>query len=142
MESMKESLRDQLRRLRLSGLSETLDLRLSEAQSARLTYAEFLELILQDELLVRDHRTIMRRVKNAAFRDQKTLEDFDWGFNPRIQRSQMYELATGKFIKQRRDLLICSPPRNWQESPCAGHRVPADQARLYGVVSVDLRRGP
>lgn len=107
---MKESLRDQLRRLRLSGLSETLDLRLSEAQSARLTYAEFLELILQDELLVRDHRTIMRRVKNAAFRDQKTLEDFDWGFNPRIQRSQMYELATGKFIKQRRDVLFCSPP--------------------------------
>lgn len=107
---MRESLREQLRKLRLSGLSETLDVRLSEAQSAKLTHAEFLELILQDELLVRDHRKIARRVKSASFRDLKTLEDFDWSFNPRIQRSQMYDLATGKFIKQRRDVLFCSPP--------------------------------
>lgn len=40
----------------------------------------------------------------------KSLEDFDWGFNPRIQRSLMYDLASGKFIQQRRDVLICSPP--------------------------------
>jgi DNA replication protein DnaC len=110
MDAMQESLRDQLRRLRLSGLSETLDVRLEEAQSARLTYAEFLELIVQDELLIRDQRKITRRVKNAAFRDLKTLEDFDWSFNPRIQRSQMYDLATGKFVKQRRDVLFCAPP--------------------------------
>ena len=107
---MKESLRDQLRKLRLSGLLETLEVRVQEAQGARLTHAEFLELILQDELLVRDQRKIARRVKSAAFRDLKTLEDFDWSFNPRIPRTQMYDLATGKFIKQRRDVLICSPP--------------------------------
>lgn len=51
-----------------------------------------------------------RILKAAAFRDLKTLEDFDWSFNPRIPRSQMYDLATGKFIKQRRDVLFCSPP--------------------------------
>jgi DNA replication protein DnaC len=110
MDAMRESLREQLRKLRLSGLSETLDVRLSEAPSPKLTHAEFLELILQDELLVRDQRKIDRRVKSASFRDIKTLEDFDWSFNPRIQRSQMYDLATGKFIKQRRDVLFCSPP--------------------------------
>lgn len=76
----------------------------------KLTYAEFLELILQDELLVRDQRRFQRRLKSAEFRDVKSLEDFDWGFNPRIQRSQMYELASGKFLKQRRDVLFCSPP--------------------------------
>lgn len=107
---MRESLRDQLRKLRLSGLLETLELRLQEAQGAKLTYEEFLELITQDELLVRDQRKITRRVQSAAFRDLKTLEDFDWSFNPRIPRSQMYDLATGKFIKQRRDVLLCSPP--------------------------------
>ena len=107
---MKEALRAQLKELRLSGLLETLDVRLSEAQSAKLTYAEFLELILQDELLIRDQRKIARRVKSASFRDLKTLEDFDWTFNPRIARGLMYDLATGKFIKQRRDVLICSPP--------------------------------
>jgi DNA replication protein DnaC len=110
MEVMKEPLREQLRKLRLSGLMETLDVRLEEARSARLTHEEFLELIMQDEMLVRDTRKIARRVKSAAFRDVKTLEDFDWSFNPRIQRNQMYDLATGKFIKQRRDVLFCSPP--------------------------------
>ncbi|MCA9152735.1 MAG: ATP-binding protein, partial [Planctomycetales bacterium] len=85
-------------------------MRLQEAQAARLTYEEFLELILQDELLVRDQRRFQRRVKSAEFRDLKSLEDFDWRFNPRIQRSQMYDLASGKFIKQRRDVLLCSPP--------------------------------
>ena len=107
---MKDSLREQLRLLRLSGLAETLEVRLDEAQGARLSHVEFLELILQDELLVRGQRRIARRVKSAAFRDLKTLEDFNWQFNPRINRTQMYDLATGKFIKQRRDVLLCSPP--------------------------------
>jgi DNA replication protein DnaC len=115
---MKDSLKDKLRVLRLSGLMETLDVRLEEAQAAKLTCAEFLELILQDELLVRDCRKIGRRVKQAGFRDQKTLEDFDWSFNPQISRSRMYELASGKFIKQRRDFLFCAPPGTGKSHLC------------------------
>jgi DNA replication protein DnaC len=107
---MNESLRNMLRRLRLSGLTETLEVRLHEASGNRLSHLEFLELILQDELLVRDERKIGRRVKSASFRDQKSLEEFDWNFNPMIKRKQMYELATGRFIKERRDVLFCSAP--------------------------------
>jgi DNA replication protein DnaC len=107
---MKESLLNMLRKLRLSGLAETLEVRLHEARSNSLAHIEFLELILQDELLVRDQRKIARRVKGASFRDLKTLEDFDWEFNPTIKRSQVYDLATGRFIKDRRDVLFCSPP--------------------------------
>jgi DNA replication protein DnaC len=75
-----------------------------------MSHLEFLELILQDELLVRDQRKIGRRVKAASFRDQKSLEDFDWSFNAMIKRKQMYELATGRFVKERRDVLFCSAP--------------------------------
>ena len=107
---MNESLTTKLRKLRLSGLAETLEVRIHEAQGNSLTHAEFLELILQDELLVRDQRKIARRVKAASFRDLKSLEDFDWSFNPSIKKSQMYDLATGQFVKQRRDILFCSPP--------------------------------
>ena len=107
---MNEALTNQLRRLRLSGLAETLEVRLQEAQGNSLSHLEFLELILQDELLVRDQRKIARRVKQASFRDLKMLSDFDWSFNPKIKRQQMFDLATGQFIKQRRDVLICSPP--------------------------------
>ncbi len=107
---MNDSLRNMLRRLRLSGLTETLEVRLHEASGNRMSHLEFLELILQDELLVRDERKIGRRVKAASFRDQKSLEEFDWSFNPKIQRKQMYELATGRFVKKRRDVLFCSAP--------------------------------
>ena len=107
---MNESLMTQLRKLRLSGLAETLQVRLQEAQGNSLTHAEFLELILQDELLIRNQRKIARRVKGAAFRDLKSLEEFDWGFNPTIKKNQMYDLATGRFVQERRDVLLCSPP--------------------------------
>lgn len=107
---MNESLRSVLRKLRLSGMTETLDVRLQEAQGNRLTHLEFLELILQDEMLVRDQRKLQRRLKAAHFRDLKSLDDFDWSFNVEIKRKQMYELATGQFIRQKRDVLFCAPP--------------------------------
>ena len=107
---MNESLRNQLRKLRLSGLTETLDIRLEEARGNRLSHLEFLELILQDELLVRDQRKLARRTKAAQFRDLKSLDEFDWSFNTTIKRKQIYDLATGQFIKQRRDVLFCAPP--------------------------------
>jgi len=107
---MNETLTHMLRQLRLSGLSETLEVRLHEASGNRLSHLEFLELIFQDELLVRDQRKITRRVKSAGFRDLKNLEEFDWNFNSTIKRNQMYELATGRFLKEGRDVLFCSPP--------------------------------
>lgn len=107
---MNESLTSSLRQLRLSGMAETLDLRLQEARAGRLTHQEFLELIMQDELLIRGQRKLDRQTKNASFRDMKTLDDFDWSFNPSINRKQIYELATGNFIKQKRDVLFCSAP--------------------------------
>ena len=126
---MNESLSLTLRKLRLSGLSETLDVRLQEAGGNHLTHAEFLELILEDELLVRKERQIARRVKSAAFRELKSLEEFDWSFNSGIKKSEVYDLATGRFIEQRRDVLFCSS-WNWQEPHRPGGRLPVDQARL------------
>jgi DNA replication protein DnaC len=107
---MNEALRTTLRRLRLSGLAESLDVRLQEAAGNSLNHLEFLELILQDELRVRADRRIGRRVRAAAFRDLKTLEDFDFGFNVGIPRKQIYELATCRFIPRRQDVLWLGPP--------------------------------
>jgi DNA replication protein DnaC len=103
-------MRTTLRKLRLSGLAQSLDVRLQEAAGNGLTHLEFLELILQDELLVRAERLINRRVKTAAFRELKTLEDFDFAFNPSIKKKQMYDLATCRFIREVRDVLILGPP--------------------------------
>ena len=107
---MNEALQTALRKLRLSGMSQTLDVRLQEAAGNRLNHVEFLELVLQDELAVRADRLIGRRVKSAAFRELKTLEDFDWQFNPSIKKKQVYELATCQFVHQGRDVLLLGPP--------------------------------
>ena len=96
--------------MRLSGLASALEVRLQEAAGHALSHMEFLELILQDELAVRAERQIARRVKAAMFRETKTLEDFDWPFNPSIKRKQMYDLATCRFIREARDVLILGPP--------------------------------
>ncbi len=82
---MNDRLTNALKQLRLSGLLQSLDVRLQEAASHNLNHAEFLELILQDELAVRCDRQLQRRIKAASFRELKTLEDFDWAFNPSVQ---------------------------------------------------------
>jgi DNA replication protein DnaC len=107
---MKESLLSTLRKLRLSGLAQTLEVRVQEAASHNLNHLEFLELILQDELSVRQERLINRRVKAAAFRELKPLDDFEWSFNPSIKKKQVYDLACCRFIRESRDVLWMGPP--------------------------------
>ena len=107
---MNESLRTALKQLRLSGLLESLEVRLHEAAGNGLNHAEFLELILQDELAVRADRQLQRRVKAAQFRELKTLEDFDFSFNPSIKKKQIYDLAACRFVREARDVLFLGPP--------------------------------
>jgi DNA replication protein DnaC len=107
---MTESLRSALKHLRLSGLLESLEVRLYEAAGNSLNHAEFLELVLQDELAVRADRQLQRRVKAAQFRELKTLDDFDWSFNPSIKKKQVFDLATCRFVREARDVLLIGPP--------------------------------
>ena len=115
---MNESLHTALIKLRLSGLAQALDVRLQEAAGHQLQHAEFLELILQDELAVRNERLIARRVKAAGFRELRTLEDFDWQFNPSIKRKPIFDLATGRFIREARDVLFLGPPGTGKSHLC------------------------
>jgi DNA replication protein DnaC len=99
-----------LKQLRLSAMGQTLSVRLQEAAANRLSHAEFLELILHDELNVREQRRLTLRTKAAEFRALKTLEDFDWRFNPGIPRKEIYELAACHFIRKTTDALFVGPP--------------------------------
>lgn len=107
---MKDTLQTTLRQLRLSGLAQTLDVRLQEAAGHKLSHGEFLELVLQDELFVRDERQINRRVKAAAFRELRPLDEFDWSFNPSLPKKQIFDLATCRFVRENRDALLMGPP--------------------------------
>ncbi len=107
---MKNTLKQHAHELRLSGLLSSLEVRLQEAESNRLPYAEFLELVFQDEINVRHQRMIARRNKSADFRESRSLENFDFNFNSGIKRSQIYQLATCQFVRERRDCILVGPP--------------------------------
>src|SRR3990170_312696 len=102
-------LQSKLRALRLGGMLETLDLRLDQAGQGRLGYLEFLELLLEDEIGRRAAKGLASRVSKAHFEEQKTLEEFDWSFNPTIPAARIRDLATGQFIARKESILLCGP---------------------------------
>jgi DNA replication protein DnaC len=101
-------------------MSESLEIRLHEASSSGLTHREFLELMLHDELNVRGDRQIARRTKKAAFREIRRLEDFDFSFNTSIEKSRVFELASGRFVRENRDVLWLGPPGTGKSHLCQG----------------------
>lgn len=102
-------LKSQMKHLKLSGASETLELRLIEAESNELSYSEFLSMLLQDELEVRKNRRLERLITHAHLEANKTLEHFDFTFNHSIKPQQVRELATCRFIDKAENILFIGP---------------------------------
>lgn len=100
---------ENLKALRLSGLVETLELRLGEAQKQQLGYVDFLTLLIQDELERRSQSKFERQMRKACFPAIKTLEEFDFSFNPSIERRRIYDLATCRFLEKKENLCLCGP---------------------------------
>jgi DNA replication protein DnaC len=100
----------QLRTLSLSGMAQTLLARNQEAISHHLAYTEFLELLVSDEFARRRDRLFTRRLKAARVPQLKTLESFDWSFNPQIPKALILDLGTVRFIPEHGGLLLLGPP--------------------------------
>jgi DNA replication protein DnaC len=94
-----------LRQLRLGGMADALALRSQQARTESLGPLDFIGLLVHDELQRRHDRLIGRRVKAASFRDQRTLDTFDWKFNA-MDRALIFELANCRFIEQHEDVLL------------------------------------
>jgi DNA replication protein DnaC len=100
-----------LKQLRLGGMAAVIETRILQAQTERMTPIDFVSALVSDELSRRADRLIERRTKLARFRDpQRTLENFDFDFNKKINRRLIFDLATGSFITQREDVLLLGPP--------------------------------
>ena len=100
-----------LRQLRLSGMAAVLDSRLRQAQMEPLAPIDLVSTLVSDELLCRQDRLLERRHKQARFRDpDRSLDGFDFDFNKKMNRSLVHDLATGRFVGQREDVLLLGPP--------------------------------
>ena len=99
-----------LKSIRLSGMSQKLQIRLQEAMANELSYQEFLTNLVEDELTIRRDRLMSRRLKQANLPYMKTMADFDFSFNPSLNKQQVKKLATTSFVAQEQNVLLIGPP--------------------------------
>jgi len=100
-----------LRKLRLSGMADVLEVRLRQAQTEKLVPLDLVATLVSDELQRRQDRLFERRHKQAGFRDpDRSLDCFDFDFNKKMNRALIHELATARFVGQREDALFLGPP--------------------------------
>ena len=100
-----------LRKLRLSGIADVLEVRLRQAQTDHLAPLDLVSALVADELERRQDRLFARRHKQAGFRDpDRALDSFDFDFNKKMNRALIYDLATARFIERREDALFLGPP--------------------------------
>jgi DNA replication protein DnaC len=98
-----------LKHLRLSGILETLEARNRQAIDGQWSYVEFLSRLLEDEVERRGQKQLALRVRRSTVNTTKTLEAFDFSFNPSLNRQQVLHLASCDYIRQKRNVLICGP---------------------------------
>jgi len=99
-----------LRQLRLGGMAAVLETRIHQAQAEPMAPIDLLSCLVSDELTRRADRLLERRRKQAGFRDaNKTLDNFEFSFNPKMNRSLVFDLAAGAFIQKREDALFLGP---------------------------------
>ena len=102
-------LENKIRLLKLNGMLDTLELRLSQAQKDNLGFIQFLELLLEDETQHRANKKLASRIHKARFEEEKSLEGFDFTFNPKIPSQHIHDLATCRFIERKESIVFCGP---------------------------------
>ena len=99
-----------LKTLRLSGVINSLELRIEEAIKNKLSYLEFFELVIQDEVINRTNRSNQNRLLKAKFKQHKTVEEFNFSYQPSINRQEIYALATCEFVRKKENIAFIGPP--------------------------------
>jgi DNA replication protein DnaC len=105
-----ETLIFQLKAIRLSGMAQKLTIRMQEAVANELSHIDFLSNLVADELSIRKDRLLQRRLKQAQFPGLKTIDQFDFAFNPSINRPQIKQLASSAFVAKGDNVLLLGPP--------------------------------
>lgn len=105
-----EQLQYQLKSIRLSGMANALPVRVQEARARELPHLDFLSLLVEDELIRRRDRLLERRLRAARFPERKTLDTFDFTFNPTIKKKTILELASARFVYACESVLLLGPP--------------------------------
>src|SRR4030043_1676507 len=102
-------LENKMRMIKLSGMVETLNMRLDQAQKEGMAFSQFLEILLEDEVQHRANKRLATRIMRAHFEEEKNLEGFDFNFNPKLPAQYIRNLATCQFIERKESVILCGP---------------------------------
>jgi DNA replication protein DnaC len=105
-----EKLQQSLKGLRLGGMAVNIPIRYQEAKSHELDYLDFISNLVSDEYARRQSNLLNRRLKAARFPSLKTLEEFDFDFNPALKKKEIMALASSSFIYKAQNILLIGPP--------------------------------
>lgn len=105
-----EVIKRQLGELKLSGMAKALEVRNEYAISERLSFIDFLSLLLEDEFSNRRENGYRKRLNKAHFPSMKTIEEFDFKFQPQLNKRLVFDCATCEFIRKRENVLFIGPP--------------------------------
>jgi hypothetical protein len=133
-----------LRALKLSGMLDTLDARLAQARAGELGHLDFLQVLCQDEISRRETLSLARRLRQARFEQQATLEGFDFGASPKLPAAQIRDLAALRWLHAGESVILYGPvgwgkamsPRPWRtwpsgKAPMPGSSKPAGPWRTW-----------
>ena len=129
-----------LKKLRMSGILQTLELRTRQAVEDNVAHGEFLYRVLSDEVERRDGKQLDGRLRRASFEHHKTIEDFDFVFNPGIPKAKLIDLSTCSFVERRENVLLIGPTGTGKShlAQALGHRAcRAGHSVLY-IAAQDL----
>jgi len=105
-----DTLQDKLKKLHFSGIIKTADMRIEQAIREKLSYQEFLEILINDELINRTNNGNQKRMQQAKFPQIKTIEEFNFNYQPSINRQTIYHLGACEFIRKKENIAFIGPP--------------------------------
>ncbi len=103
------ALNQALRTLKLSGMLETLEARLTQARAGELGHIEFLQVLCHDEISRRDSQAVTRRIRRAQFEQQATLEGLDFAASPKLPAAQIRDLAALRWLAAGESVILYGP---------------------------------
>ncbi len=102
-------LQEKLKHLRLAGIQQTLQTRIQQAEKSQSGYMEFLLTLVEDEYERRQSGGLLKRLRKAGFEEEKTLEGFDFTFNPGIPAKRIKQLANCSYMEARQNIFLLGP---------------------------------
>lgn len=107
---MNDGLMQKIKGLNLAGIYKTVDARIEHAGRENLSHLEFLELLINDEYMSRSRNRRERLISNARFPQRKTLEEFNFTYQPGLNRNQIYNLAACEFVRRKENIAFIGGP--------------------------------